>query len=64
MWEDYEGATDTFEIDLLANPTMYSEYFTSGALLGDNFRFTIDESSLNPIRIKKIIVVLDIESLY
>jgi len=62
-WENYEGDSDTFPIDLKKYPKNYFEYFTGGGLTGEAFRYTISETSLNPIRIKSMFVVFTLEPL-
>ena len=61
LFETYEGESDTFEINLLENPSYYINTFTGNALTGRFVRMTVSEDSLNPIRIKKILVVYDVE---
>jgi hypothetical protein len=56
-----DGNSDSFAIDLANYPSEYIEYFANGSLLGELFRITITESSLNPIKVKSIRVVYDIE---
>lgn len=58
-----DGNTDIFPIDLSKYPSEYIEYFHNGSLLGELFRITITESSLNPIKIKSIRLVYDVEPL-
>ena len=58
-----DGTTDTFSINLNDYPTDYTEYFTNGALTGEMFRIEISNSDLNPLMVKKIIVVYDVEPL-
>ena len=53
--------TDTFAIDLLANPNFYVERFQGGSLIGELIRLSIEESSTQPIRINKIIVIYTIQ---
>ena len=53
--------TDTFTIDLLEYPDYYIEYFPDGNLIGELIRLEISETSLNPIKIQKIIVVYDVQ---
>ena len=60
-FETIEGESDVFEIDLLTNPSSYIETFTGGALTGRFIRLSVNESSLNPITIRKILVVYDVE---
>lgn len=62
-FENYQGNTDSFAIDLQDHPSEYVEYFANGAFLGELFRINITESSLNTLKIKKIIFVYDTEPL-
>lgn len=62
--ENFEGDSDTFEINYATYPSYYSEYFTGGALLGETFRITITEDSLNQVKIKKLAILYDIEPIY
>ena len=61
--ENYGGNTDSFAINLQTYPSEYVEYFANGAFLGELFRFDITEDSLNSLKVKKMIVVYDIEPL-
>lgn len=63
QFENYEGDTDDYAIDLATYPSNYTEYFHDGAFLGELFRLDISESSLNTFKIKKIILVMDVEPL-
>jgi len=63
QFENYEGDTDLFAINMADNPNFYQEYFTTGALIGELFRIDITNSDLNPLKIKKIVLVMDIEPL-
>ncbi len=58
---NYEGDSDTFNINLSTYPTQYSEYFTTGKFLGQMFNLDISNSDLNSLVIKKIILVFDVE---
>jgi len=62
-FENYEGDTDTFEINLSDNPEFYEEYFTNGALTGELFNVDITDSDLNPVTIYKIVLMMDVEPL-
>jgi hypothetical protein len=62
-FDTYDGASDTFEIDLSANSDHYEEYFTSGALVGNLFKMDIQNSDLNPLKIKRVICVYTVEPL-
>lgn len=60
-FENYLGDTDTFAIDLLENPDYYINYFTDGAFTGNLIRLTINEDSLIPIKVKKVITTYDVQ---
>ena len=62
-FENYQGDTDLFAIDLTRYPTEYEEYFTNGAMLVELFRLKIEENSLHPIKIKKVVIFYDVEPL-
>jgi len=62
-FENLEGNTDVFEIDLLSHPDYYVDRFTTGKFLGEFFKLDIAESSLNDITIKKIFAVFEVEPL-
>lgn len=62
-FENLYGETDTFDIDLSENPAMYTEYFTNGMFGGEMFKLNIKESSLNDIKVRKIILVYDVQEL-
>ena len=53
--------TDSFAIDLISYPDFYVERFPGGNMIGELIRLDITETSLNPITIKKIIVVYDVQ---
>jgi len=59
--ESFDGAEDTFDIDLKTYPNEYINYFTTGALLGELFRIDITETSLNDVTVQKIIILFDVE---
>lgn len=61
QWENYEGDTDLFAINLTDHPNSYEERFTTGAFLGELFRLDITNSDLRNLKINKIILTLDIE---
>lgn len=63
QFENYEGDTDTFDIDYAEHTDSYEEYFTDGKFLGDRIRFTISEDSENDIKVKEMQIVYDIEPL-
>lgn len=62
-FENYNGDTDSFDIDLLEYPDQYKEQFSGGSFSGELFRIQISETSLNPIRIREIILVYDVAPL-
>lgn len=57
------GEIDTFNINLLDNPDYYVDYFPDGNMVGELIELEITESSLNPIKIEKIIVVYGVQKL-
>ena len=57
------GETNNFVIDLNDNPDYYIEYFIGGKMIGELFRIDMTESSLNPLKIEKIIIVYDVSPL-
>lgn len=61
--KNFEGDADNFEINYATNPNYYAEYFTGGALTGEQFRIDITENSLNSVKIKKIILLYSLEPL-
>ncbi len=61
--DNFEGDSDTFEIDLGSNPSKYEGYFNTGYLPGKMFSIDIQESSLKDFEMDKIILVYDIEQL-
>ena len=63
QFENLDGDTDSFIIDLAENPSDYTNYFTGGEFPGELFRLDITEDSLYDLRIKKIILVFDVEPL-
>jgi hypothetical protein len=60
-FENYEGESDTFSIDLSKYQNFYEEYFTDGALRGRRFKLDVSESSLKKLRIKEIDLIFDLE---
>lgn len=62
-FENFEGDSDTFAINLANNPTKYQERFTGGALRGQQFKLTISNNDINALKIKKILVVYNVEPL-
>ncbi len=62
--ENLYGDTETFDIDLATSPNRYTEYFTTGAFTGRQFRVTITNSDANPIIIKRVEFTYDVEPLF
>lgn len=58
---NFEGDTDTFNIDLVQDPSFYTAKFTGGALIGEKFKIDLQESSLNSLTINSIDLVYDVE---
>lgn len=56
-----QGESSSFDIDLFDNPEHYINYFQDGVMIGELIKLEIRETSGNPITIKKIIVVYDIQ---
>ena len=59
-FENFRGDEDVFEINLNDYPKWYKEQFTGGTFTGEFFKIKIRESSLNKIKIDKIIVGYDV----
>lgn len=59
--QNYDGDETTFSINLTEYPDQYVEYFENGAFLGEFFKVDITESSLNPLDVKRIEFMYDIE---
>lgn len=55
--------TDAFAINLLTYPEDYTEYFANGAFVGENIKLNISETSTNSIKIRKLVIVFDLEPL-
>jgi len=62
-FENLEGETSLFTIPLITYPSSYTEYFSGGAFTGEWLKLEINESSLNSLKIKKIICIYDVEPL-
>jgi len=60
-FENYEGDTDLFSIDLTQYPDSYREAFTGGKFTGQQFRLDITNNDANPLTISKIICIYDVE---
>ena len=61
--ESYKGDSETFEINLQENPTFYSNGFTGGGMLGQEFRIDITNNDENELEIEKIVIVYSIENI-
>jgi len=59
----YDEVTDIFTINLADYPYYYSDYFTNGSLSGEFMRMDIQESSIDPLSIDKVILTMDGEPL-
>lgn len=59
--ENFEGDTDTFDINLSANPSRYKQAFTTGAFVGKLFKIHISNTGIIPIEINKIILGYDVD---
>jgi len=53
---NFEGDSDSFEIDLQEHPSSYAEYFANGAFNCDYVNLEISESSLNDLKIRALYV--------
>lgn len=62
-FNNFTGQSQTFNVNLNTNPSEYIEYFKNGAFLGELFNIDITENSLNPLKIKRIVVTFSIEPL-
>jgi len=62
-FENSDGDTDSFEIDLSKYPNYYHEYFTTGAFRGRMFKLKINYDDDDKLTIKKIVVIGDTEPL-
>ncbi len=60
-FENDTGTENLFAINLHDNPSDYTGRFTTGQLNGTKFKMKIDENSLNPITIKRILVVYSVQ---
>lgn len=60
QFENLEGDTDTFAIDLSQYHSFYKEAFTSGKFTGQNFRVTITNDDDEPLRVDKIVLKYDV----
>ena len=59
-FENYNGETDLFEIDLAENKSYYETTFSDGGFSGKEFRILIENNDLIPLTIDRIIVVYDV----
>lgn len=55
------GETDDFDIDLSLYKKHYEDYFTNGGFLGRYFKIDIENSDLNDLKIKEIVLIYDVE---
>jgi hypothetical protein len=53
-----KGSTDSFAINMADNPNFYEGYFSTG-ITDELFRVEITNADLNPLTIRKIVIVLD-----
>ena len=60
-FENFEGDSDTFTIDVSETPTMYKEKFLDSKFIGELIRMDIQESSLNNFILEKIEVRYDVQ---
>ena len=63
-FENYDGDTDVFTINLEKYPKYHIDSFSTGGFPGNLFRLTIKNDGLNPLTIDKIIVVFDIKAVH
>lgn len=62
--ENFEGDTDTFEVNLTTNPKRYKEYFAGGAMRGRFFKIKVENTSgVLPFTLHNIILNYDLEPL-
>ena len=59
--ENFEGDSDTFDINLSSNPSRYKQAFTTGALTGKLFKITISNTGIIPLEINKILIGYDLQ---
>lgn len=62
-FENYEGESDSFTINMVTDDGYYAEKFTNGMFLGEKFKMSITKDDLYDLKIKEITVVYDIEPL-
>lgn len=60
---NYTGQSSSFSVDLQKNPNEFIAYFTNGMFIGELFNIDIVESSLNPLKIKRIVITYNIQPL-
>jgi len=60
-FENYDGETDVFTIDLAEYPDYYEDSFDDTGFLAREVRLLIENDDLIPLTIDKIIVVYDVE---
>lgn len=59
--ENFEGDSDTWTIDLSANPSTYSEAATNGAFVGRLFVVDVTATGTEPVSLDKLIIHFDAE---
>jgi hypothetical protein len=57
------GIFQTFSVDLSTNPETYEGYFDGGLLRGRRFNVDITNSDLNPLTVKQIRIIYNVEPL-
>ncbi len=62
-FNNYTGQSQTFTDNLNTNPSEFIEYFQNGLFQGELFNIDITENSLNPLKIKRIVIYYDIAPL-
>jgi len=63
LFTNEESETDSFTVDLTTDDSNYAEYFTDGAFLCETVNITVTKSDLNDFKIKRLIIVYDVEPL-
>lgn len=63
-FENFDGDTDEFVIDLAQYPNRYREYFTTGAFTGRFFRITVDNDDDNELKIRRLEIIYDCNPIY
>ena len=60
-FKTWEGATDTFEINMDEYPNRYEAYFTDGGFQSSLMKLKITNNDLNSLKIKQVTVLYDLE---